>query len=227
MNKSAYANKDYKLLARLARPYYPDKGPNSWEHIQDVRRAASKMVRKLYGRSLTPAEYAAIMMHDNTKREFGGENHGRMGAERAAKVLAAALSPKDLRLATEAIAVHDDNLPKFPSQVAEVLASGDANPPDPDWILNKAYQFNLRKHTPENEIFAHVLKGGARKYGTGGKFNAPGIYSRYYGEKLNNMRKLLDSLDEAGVQSRIENYRKAHGQDMGVVYEDLPRPEVT
>lgn len=213
MNKTAYSRPEYRILARLARPYYPYDGPNSWMHIQEVRRRAAKMARKLYNRQLTPAEYAAIMFHDNTKAEFGGANHGRMGADRAAQILAAAhlMSAAQNAEAEEAIRVHDDNLAKFPSRTAEMLASADANPPDVDWMLNKSYNYAIRHGIQGDDRYRHVVEHVPPKYGINGSFNAPGIYRKYYGSDYDRWRRELSDLDFDKAKARITAYRDKYG----------------
>ena len=211
MLKSAYANPEYRRIAQLARPYYEYDGPNSWQHIQEVRRRAAKMVRRLAGRQLSPAEYAAIMFHDSTKRDFGGKHHAEMGAERAAQVLAAAMHEHDLAEATEAIAAHDSNLAKFPSRTAELLASADANPPDLDWVLNKSYNWNIKHGLKGEDRYRYLLETLPGKYGTGGTFNYPGIYSRYYGDKVGRYRKALDNLTVDEARRRLGAYRARYG----------------
>lgn len=213
MNKTAYASNTYRQLARLARPYYPADGPNSWAHIQEVRRRARRMTRALYGRELMPEEYAAIMFHDNTKRDFGGKNHGPMGAERALKILAAAhLMPKEQNeAAAEAIRVHDDNLAKFPSHTAELLASADANPPDVDWMLNKSYNWTIRNGLKGDDRIRHIMEQVPRKYGVGGTFNVPGIYAKYYKDKSERFQRDLSAFDFDTVKRRVEAYRKKYG----------------
>jgi len=211
MLKAAYANPDYRRIARLARPFYPDDGPNSWQHIQEVRRRAAKMMRRLEGRSLTPAEYAAIMMHDSTKRDLGKDNHGRLGALRAAEVLAAALPKDQLAEAAEAISVHDDNLPKFPSHTAELLASADANPPDADWVLNKSYNWAITHGLKGDDRYRHIVETVPPKYGTGGKFNVPGIFAAYHGDAVRRNQETLANMTVEEARRRLEKYRAKYG----------------
>ena len=213
MNKTAYANNTYRQLARLARPYYPADGPNSWAHIQEVRRRARRMARRLYGRELLPEEYAAIMFHDNTKREFGGTNHGPMGADRAATILAAAhlMTAAQNARAEQAIRVHDDNLAEFPTRTAELLASADANPPDVDWMLNKSYNYAIKHGIQGDDRVRHILESVPQKYGVGGTFNAPGIYSRYYGDRQKTFQQALSEMDFDTAKKRIEAYRSKYG----------------
>ena len=213
MKKTAYAQPEYRALARLARKYYNATGPNSWEHIQAVRKRAQKMMRRLENRQLTPAEYAAILLHDNTKREFGAENHGRMGADRAAMLLAGAmiLNQAQVDEAQQAIRVHDDNLAKFPSENAELLASADANPPDIDWMLNKSYGWQIGHDIPREDRIERIIAGMSKKYGRGGTFNYPGIYNRYYGDRVAEIQDYFANMDPAEVEDRLMRYRKAHG----------------
>ena len=186
MIKTSYSNPEYHKLVQLARPFYNYTGPNDWSHIQDVRRRAAAMTRKLYGRGLTPEEYAAVLFHDSTKHEMGAENHGRTAGVRAAHVLAAAMSPQSLGEVTEAIAVHDDNLPKFPSRTAELLASADANPPDLKFGFSKGLRYAQRKGFTVDQMidnFNNNEQGLLNKYRHGGSFNYPGIYDRFYGKR--------------------------------------------
>lgn len=196
MYKQAYSNPEFRRLVRLARPFYNYTGPNDWSHIQDVRRRANAMVHKLYNRGLTPAEYAAILFHDSTKHEMGGENHGRMGGLRAAQVLAAAMPKEQLAEAVEAISVHDDNLPKFPSLTAELLASADANPPDMDFALNKGYTWGKRKGLSDDQIINNFMTpdGLVGKYRRGGKFNYPGVWDKYYGKRAEDYKDTMTEL---------------------------------
>ena len=211
MHKNAYADPSYRILARLARSYYPDDGPNSWQHIQEVRRRAAKMMRRLEERRLSPVEYAAILMHDSTKRDMGKNNHGRLGALRAAEVLAAALPKDQLAEAVEAISVHDDNLPKFPSRTAELLASADANPPDTDWMLNKSYNWAIMHGLKGKDRYKHSVDTLPQKYGVGGKFNIPGIYSKYYGEAVRRNQEVLSKLTVEEAKKRLDKYRAKYG----------------
>ena len=212
MHKYAYALPEYRALARAARPFYPEHGPNSWDHIQAVRRRAQAMMRRLENRQLTPAEYAAIMLHDNAKQEFGAENHGRMGADRAIKILAASsLSPEQIDEAQMAIRVHDDNLAKFPSENAELLASADANPPDINWMLNKSYSWQQKHGTPKDQRIAAIIAGMSKKYGEGGKFNYPGIYSKYYGDRVDEVKRYFSEMAPKEVEERLTAYRAKAG----------------
>lgn len=201
-----------RQLARAAKPYYNFTGPNDWSHISDVRDRARAMVRKLYGRGLTPEEYAAVLFHDCSKHDLGAANHGRTGAERASAILHRILSQQEADRAQQAIAVHDDNLSVFPSVTAELLASADANPPDAEWMLNKSYNWQLRHQIPDP--ISGVMKAMQPKYRTGGTFNFPGIYQRYYGDRLKSMQSIMDTLTPESALRLIQNYRKRNGLDM-------------
>ena len=216
MNKKAYATPEYRRIRNLARSFYKDDGANGWAHIQEVRRRAAKMVRRLEGRSLTPAEYAAVLMHDSTKGDKGGQNHGRLGALRASHVLATALSSEQLAEAAEAIAVHDDNLPKFPSRTAELLASADANPPDLDWVLNKSYVWGKNKGLSNQEAADRLADPESKLkkfYGTGGAFNWPGIYKEYYGDRVPQFQKAVAGLDLDTVHKKLDAYHSKYSID--------------
>lgn len=201
-----------RRLVRAAKPYYDFVGPNDWNHISDVRARATAMTHKLYGRSLTPEEYAAVLFHDCSKHALGAENHGRTGAERASAVLHRLLSKPEADRAVEAIAVHDDNLATFPSTTAELLASADANPPDAEWMLNKSYNWQLR-HNIQDPI-AGMLAAMQPKYREGGTFHYPGIYTSYYGDKLKAMQRLMGSLTPESALRIIQDYRARNGLSM-------------
>jgi hypothetical protein len=201
-----------RRLVRAAKPYYQFTGPNDWTHISDVRARATSMVHKLYGRGLSPAEYAAVLFHDCTKHDLGADNHAVTGAERASAILHRLLARPAADRAVEAIAVHDANLPAFPSVTAELLASADANPPDAAWMLNKSYNWQLR-HGIQDPI-AGVMKAMPGKYGTNGKFNYPGIYKLYYGNKLKAMQGIMDTLTPESALRIIQDYRERNGLSM-------------
>jgi len=211
MNKTSYANSTYRRIASIARPYYPADGKNSWAHIQEVRRRAAKMMRRLEGRSLTPAEYAAVMLHDNTKHDMGAENHGRTGAERARLLLAVALTPQEIDEAANAIAVHDDNLKEFPSHTAELLASADANPPDLEWALNKSYNWQISHGLKGDARYAAALAKMIPKYGINGKFNVPGIYADYYGDAVPKYQKAMTEMTLEKMKTLLTAYRDKYG----------------
>lgn len=178
------------------------------------RSAAARIsLRALEGRELTPEEYAAVLFHDSTKRDLGRKNHGPMGADRAAKILAAAhlMSAKENKGAELAIRVHDDNLAKFPSHTAELLASADANPPDVVWNLNKSYAWGITHGLNGDDRYRNTLEDMPPFYGTGGGWNAPGIYQRYHGDRYTKYRDAMAKLDFDTIKQRVEAYRKKYG----------------
>ena len=209
MYKQAYSNPEFRKLVRLARPFYNYMGANDWSHIQDVRRRANAMTHKLYGRGLTPAEYAAVLFHDSTKHEMGADNHGRMGGLRAAEVLAVAMPKEQLAEAVEAISVHDDNLPKFPSQTAELLASADANPPDLGFVLNKGWKYGIKHGFNEEQQVANLSSddGVSGMYRRGGSFHYPDMWNKYYGKAGEDYKDTLSKLyrNKEGMKQMLKD----------------------
>lgn len=201
-----------RRLTRAARPYYNFTGPNDWEHISDVRHRAQLMARKLYGRGLTADEYASILFHDCAKHDLGADNHARNSAERARGILRRILAEDEADRAIEAIALHDSNLEKFPTTAAELLASADANPPDAEWMLNKSYNWQLR-HGIQDPV-SGVMKAMPGKYGTSGTFHYPEIYSRFYGDRLKSMQRIMDTLTPETALKLIHDYRARNGLSM-------------
>lgn len=201
-----------RRLARAAKPFYNFTGPNDWGHIADVRDRASRMSRQLFGRGLTPEEYAAVLFHDCAKHDLGADNHAQNSADRARSILRRILAANEADRALKAIELHDSNMAEFPSTTAELLASADANPPELGWMLNKSWNWQLRHgiQDPAAGVFAAMQP----KYRHGGKFHFPGIYARYWGKHLEDMQSSMDELTPERALAIVKAYREANGLKM-------------
>lgn len=214
-----------------ARPYYIDQGNNSWKHVQQVLTHARDIAKNTLNRDLTRNELAAILFHDSAVKEYGKEDHGIKGGDNAVKELKKLKFNKaDIADIKRAIQQHDefkDTYGKWDSITGEVLAAGDANPPDLNWILNKSYVYGIRKNLAHKDRLANTIKVIPEKYGENGYFyeHAPSLYLKYHKDKISDLKKALSLLkdNKSMLWRRIKKYRAAHsliGDDV-----TLPDPE--
>lgn len=205
-----------RLLRRLARPYYPAVGKRSWEHVNQVKRNAEMMTQGLEHRPLTLQEKAAIYFHDCAIKARGtGKQHGRYGKEMALPLLLSTgfFNDKQLKDIGQAIVEHDEldhKGPVFTNTTADVLASGDANPPDLPWLLNKMYSWQIQ-HNPDRENWSsNIYNTAVTGYGEGSKEKFPEHYTKFHGDRIQKMRKLISSMTKDEMWDMVQRYRKKH-----------------
>lgn len=209
-----------RKLRSLARPYYPDHGNNSWDHIQQVLANAGAMTQQIYGRPLTLSEKAAILFHDSAVKSMGRDSHGENAKNLAIPVLLSTgfFAKKQLDDIGQAILEHDtlDNKGgPFTSTTGEVLASADTEPPDMPWILNKMYGWHI-KNTPNKEDWKQGIYDSVQEY-FGPDVNAlqPKLYNQFHKDRRQVMKQQLNSLSADELWDIVTKYRKKHhiGED--------------
>ena len=149
-------------LEDIAKPYYAAEGGNSWQHIQQVLGEAGRILQKLKKRELTLSERAAILFHDSAVLKHGKENHGALSAEIARKALTPTklFDENTLNTIVTAIQEHDDEANPagaHSSELSDLLASADFNPPDVPWMLNKSYVWGIRHGLNERARLMNTL----------------------------------------------------------------------
>lgn len=211
----------------IARPYYGTEGGNSWQHIQQVLGEAEKMLQKLKKRELTLPERAAILFHDSAVLKHGKNQHGKLGAKIAFKELGKTgmFSAKELSDIVTAIKEHDDEANTdgtHSSELSDLLASADFNPPNVPWMLNKSYVWGIRHGLNERERLRNTLFTMRQMYGSSGYVHYPAMYSEFYKKEIPKMQKAMDSLSIDVARQLIKNYRAEH--KLGENDINLPSP---
>ncbi|MBR1987879.1 MAG: GNAT family N-acetyltransferase [Clostridia bacterium] len=206
-----------KQITDLARPCYKPTGQNSWEHIQQVYSQASRICKKIYNRDLTRAEYAAILFHDCSVIDSGKESHNVLSAEKAIKMLShTPFTDIERDQIYNAIVEHDNQDTSgqwvFSSPVSELVAAGDFNPPDAEWIMNKSYTWGITHgldHAGRIENMVSLIK---RAYSTNGEMwlHMPDAYKKYFATKINAVKKLFDKITPEEAEKIVMAYRKKH-----------------
>lgn len=205
-----------KRLTALAKPLYVPTGKNSWEHIQQDVGNAVAMVRAIKHRRLTLQEYATILFHDcAVKSRKSKDKHGLYSAELAKSILLKTeyFTEEAIEAICTAIVEHDfDTNPKsiYTSELSDLLASADFNPPNVAWILNKSYAWGLSKGFSHDECISNSLKTIPEKYGSHGTVVIPKLYGEFYKNQIPVMQRTFDKLTREECERIIMDYRKRH-----------------
>lgn len=205
-----------RLLRRLARPYYPESGRRSWEHVNQVKRNAEMMAQGLENRPLTLQEKAAIYFHDCAIKARGtGKQHGRYGREMAIPLLLSTgiFTDKQLKDIGQAIVEHDElnaTGKKFSSKMGELLASGDANPPDLPWLLNKFYTWQLTNNPDKDTWKSDIYETAIEEFGNKSTEKFPKLYNQFHGDRVQKLRDKIDSMSEDEMWNVVQKYRRKH-----------------
>ena len=205
-----------RTLRRLAKPLYREHGKNSWEHINQVLQNAESMTQAIDKRPLTLQEKAAILFHDCAIKQRGTHNeHGRYGREMALPLLLSTgiFNDKQLDEIGTAIVEHDTRDNKggpFSSAVGDVLASGDANPPDLPWLLNKMYSWNIQNKPDKSQWKQNIYNSATTMYGVNSKFKYPDHYNKFHGERMRKMREFISGSTPDALWDIVTKYRRRH-----------------
>lgn len=207
---------EQRVLNRMAKPHYRDKGANSWEHVQQDIANGVLLVRKLMHRNLTLQEYATILYHDCGCKSMypEKEGHGLRGVEIAIPELKKCgfFTNKEIEEIRIAILEHDETTnPKnlHSSDLSDLLASADTNPPDIPWILNKSYVWGIRHGINDHDKnIQNVVDYMKKENGTKGNMVYPKLYTEYYKEEIKQMKEFFDNLTFDECKKIIEDYRK-------------------
>lgn len=210
--------KEQRTLNRMAKPHYRLRGANSWEHVQQDMANGILLVKELKHRDLTLQEYATILYHDCGCKSIYPEKdgHGLKGVEIAKPELKKCgfFSDKEIEEICVAILEHDETTnPKnlHSSELSDLLASSDTNPPDIPWILNKSYVWGLRHgETNHDKNMANVVKYMSKIYGSDGEMIYPKLYKEYYKEEIKKMNKFFDNLTVEECAKIVDQYREEH-----------------
>ena len=216
-------------LEDIAKPYYAAEGGNSWQHIQQVLGEAGRILQKLKKRELTLSERAAILFHDSAVLKHGKENHGALSAEIARKALTPTklFDENTLNTIVTAIQEHDDEANPagaHSSELSDLLASADFNPPDVPWMLNKSYVWGIRHGLNERARLMNTLLTMRQMYGSSGYVHYPAMYSEFYKKEIPKMQKAMDSLSIDSIRRIVQKYRAEHR--LGENDITLPVPKV-
>ena len=223
----------YKEIEKRARPHYNATGKNSWVHIQRVFSQATRICRFTEKRDLNPNEYAAVLFHDSSvKTDVDKKGHAGRGAKIAETDLVDIFTKEDLDDIVNAIAEHDDKI-DHKSTTADMLASGDFNPPDPPWILNKAYEWCIKnrdkvEHDTHESRIDHIVNDPTSvkaNYGSKSKMIYPRHYRKYFDKKIKEMNVFFDNLTYEQADKIITEYRKAHHLGPNQIGEPEPSVE--
>ena len=208
-----------RLLRRLARPLYPESGRRSWEHVNQVKRNAEMIAQGLEHRPLTLQEKAAIYFHDCAIKARGtGKQHGRYGREMALPILLSTgiFTDKQLKDIGQAIVEHDElnaTGREFSSKMGELLASGDANPPDLPWLLNKFYTWQLTNNPDKNSWKSDIYETAVGEFGNKSTEKFPKLYNKFHGDRVQRLRDKIDRMSEDEMWSMVQKYRRKHQLD--------------
>jgi hypothetical protein len=214
--KYAVMSPEEKKLRRMARPFYPESGRRSWEHVNQVKRNAEMMTQGLEHRPLTLQEKAAIYFHDCAIRERGtGKQHGYYGREKAIPLLLSTgiFNDKQLKEIGQAILEHDTlnaTGKKFSNHTGEVLASGDANPPDLPWLLNKFYTWQLTNNPDKSTWKDDIYETAVGEFGNKSTEKFPAYYNKFHGDRLQKLRDTIDSMTRDEMWDVVQKYRRKH-----------------
>ena len=205
-------------LRRLAKPLYVEHGRNSWDHIKQVLDNAEQMTKSVDKRSLTLQEKAAILFHDCAVKanNMSHKNHGRLSAEMAIPLLLSTgiFNDKDLDTIGTAIREHDELDGKgavFSSTVGDVLASGDADPPDLPWLLNKMYCWRIQNMPGQEDKWKQDIWDTATEgYGEKSKDVYPERYMKFHGKRLADERHQISNSTPDELWQMALAYRRKH-----------------
>jgi hypothetical protein len=204
-------------ITTLARQFYPEHGQNSWDHVSQVTARMGAMTKVLEDRELTSLEFAAGMLHDcSVHTRQSKEQHGYWSAEIADRFIRklSIFTWDELQVLHRAIWEHellDKTNGPWSSQVGDLLASGDANPPDLAWILNKSWCWGITHGLSEEERVNNIITRMPKIYGSSAPTGYPQHYRRYYGERLIDMQHAFDNLTSDSVYQIVFDYRSEHG----------------
>ena len=208
-----------RMLRRLARPYYPAVGRRSWEHVNQVKDNAEMFAQHMYHRPLTLQEKAAIYFHDCAIKARGtGKQHGRYGRETAIPLLLSTgiFNEKQLKDIGTAIQEHDElnaTGKPFSSRMSELLASGDANPPDLPWLLNKFYNWQLQNNPDKDTWASDIYETATEEFGNKSTEKFPRLYNKFHGDRMQQVRDKIDSMSQQEMWDMVQRYRKKHHLD--------------
>ena len=209
---------EQRVLNKMAKPHYRERGANSWEHVQHDIANGIMLTKAVKHRDLTLQEYATILYHDcGCKSIYPEKNgHGLKGVEIAKPDLKKCgfFSEKEIEDICVAILEHDETTnPKnlHSSELSDLLASADTNPPDIPWILNKSYVWGLRHGcTDHDKNMENVVKYMSKIYGSDGEMIYPKLYREYYKDVIKKMNKFFDKLTVEECAKIVDKYREEH-----------------
>ena len=130
---------EIEILKESAKLYYRPHGQNSWDHVTQVCSNMEKMTLTLEGRLLELSEMAAGLFHDcSVCFKSGKDRHGYWSAEMSHQTFKRLgfFSDAELHDIYVAIVEHETLDKKggpFTTALGDLLASGDANPPNMGW----------------------------------------------------------------------------------------------
>ena len=200
----------YTNLWDIARKYYKTSGANQLPHVLRVYEHA-KLLR---GRELTLEEAVAVIFHDFTKSSIKGIPHGLSAAMSLKSMLDSngeQLEASQLESAMVAIAYHDDDNSESPSDLADLLRSADALPPDLGMYLFKAFHKSSEGRTPD-EAYTRVLKAvqSGRPLMEHMRYR-PKLYFRVYASEVETLKSDMDRCKTSeDVRYFINRYLEAH-----------------
>lgn len=206
-----------EVIRSIARKYYKAHGQNSWDHVNQVLANMTRIAAGVDGRELTLVEYSAGIFHDcSVHARQSKDHHGYWSAELADYALRCTgyFEDAELEVIHQAIVEHellDKTDGPFSSPVGDLLASGDANPPDMPWILNKSWCWGISHGLSESERLRNIVTRMPSVYGSAAPTGYPSYYRRYYGERLKEMQKAFDNLTADVAYQLVFDYRNSHG----------------
>lgn len=219
-----------RRLTNLAKPLYVPIGKNSWEHIQQDVGNAIDIIRTLQGRGLTLKEYAAILFHDcSVKARKSKDRHSYYSAEMARQILSKTtyFTSEDIDEICQAIEEHDEFINPngiHSSDLSDLLASADCNPPNVAWILNKSYSHGMENGLTHEERIQNAVRYIPKKYGTHGTIVYPKMYAAFNKKAIIKMQQTFDTLTPEECERIIMDYRRRHGLKEGDL--SLPDPSL-
>ena len=219
-----------RRLTNLAKPLYVSIGKNSWEHIQQDVGNAIDIIRTLQGRDLTLKEYAAILFHDcSVKARKSKDRHSYYSAEIARRILSKTtyFTSDDIDEICQAIEEHDEFINPngiHSSDLSDLLASADCNPPNVAWILNKSYSRGMENGLTHEERIQNAVRYIPKKYGTHGTIVYPKMYAAFNKKAIIKMQQTFDTLTPEECERIIMDYRRRHGLKEGDL--SLPDPSL-
>ena len=102
---------------------------------------------------------------------------------------------------------------KFSNHIGEVLASGDANPPDLPWLLNKFYNWQLQNNPDKSNWSTDLYETAIGEFGNKSTEKFPAMYNKFHGDRVQRLRDKIDSMTQGEMWDMVQKYRKKHRFD--------------
>ena len=157
------------------------------------------------------------------------DRHSYYSAEIARRILSKTtyFTSEDIDEICQAIEEHDEFINPngiHSSDLSDLLASADCNPPNVAWILNKSYSRGMENGLTHEERIQNAVRYIPKKYGTHGTIVYPKMYAAFNKKAIIKMQQTFDTLTPEECERIIMDYRRRHGLKEGDL--SLPDPSL-